>query len=36
MNFHTAQFEQEVEKKSEVENAIRTILGFVGETEREG
>lgn len=36
MNFHTSQFEQEVEKKSEVENAIRTILGFVGETEREG
>lgn len=36
MNFHTAQFEQEVEKKSEVENAIRTILSFVGETEREG
>lgn len=36
MNFHTAQFEQEVEKKSEVENAIRKILGFVGETEREG
>lgn len=36
MNFHTAELQEHALKMDKVEGAVREILGYVGETEREG
>lgn len=36
MNFHTAELQEHALKMDKVEGAVREILGYVGETDREG